>query len=119
MIVSVDFDGTITRSSDPQSAGFNCIRPGCKETLLSLNKMGVKFLLLTGRRPEWTPEAVELCKKWKLPIDVEHPNTKRISDVYIDDRNIGCTGIDWDMLRRQLYSMLLEKKSGSHHKEKE
>lgn len=112
LTVSVDFDGTITRSSDPNSADFNRIKDFCHSTIVDLSKKGVKFILLTGRRPEWVKEAVQLCKKWGLPIDTSTPNTKRISDVYIDDRNLGCTGIDWQVI----YSMLNDKLIASQNK---
>lgn len=102
MIVSVDFDGTITEASSPDKPGFNVLRPACAQVMWKLHHMGVKFYLLTGRREEWIPEAVQLCKKWGLPIDTSHPNTKVISDFYIDDKNIGCVGIDW----LRIYDML-------------
>lgn len=106
MIVSVDFDGTITQSSDPLNSGFNKIRPGCKKALLTLHAMGVEFRLLTGRRSEWISEAVNLCKKWELPIETDLPNLKRISDFYIDDRNLGCGEIDWKQIQDALYQEL-------------
>lgn len=112
MLVSVDFDGTITKSSNPEDLGFNSLRPHCKDVMWRLHYMGVEFRLLTGRRDEWTPEAVRLCKEWGLPIDTSQPNRKVISDFYIDDRNLGCVGIDWlciyDMLRSALALKTLE-----------
>lgn len=106
MRVSVDFDGTITQNSTFGARGFNKIRPDCKETMDLLTEMGVQFVLLTGRLPEWIPEAVQLCKQWGLPIDTSTPNTKTISDYYIDDRNIGCKEIDWVWIYRFLRSRL-------------
>ena len=105
MVVSVDFDGTITKSSDFNNDGFNVIRPGCKKAMQELTKIGVQFVLLTGRSPEWVGEAVRLCQEWALPIDVSTPNTKRITDIYIDDKNLGCTGIDWKVIYRQIYAL--------------
>lgn len=106
MIVSVDFDGTITQSSDPTNSGFNKIRPDCKRVMDVLSCLGVEFVLLTGRKPEWVSEAVKLCKKWNLPIDTSTPNTKRICDVYIDDKNLGCVGIDWKVIFSMLYAQI-------------
>lgn len=104
--VSVDFDGTITRAAEPYEKGFNVIRPYCKEVMDELTRRGVKFLLLTGRRPEYLQEAVSLCKKWRLPIDVSHPKEKIGSDVYIDDKNLGCTEIDWKAIYYQLLDLM-------------
>lgn len=96
MKVSVDFDGTITQSSDPKEAGFNKIKPYCKEVMDILSKDGgVEFVLLTGRRDEWVPEAVQLCKEWELPIDTSTPTRKQITDIYIDDKNLCCERVDW------------------------
>lgn len=108
MVVSVDFDGTITQSSDPEEEGFNKIRPFCKEVMQELSEKGVVFKLLTGRRLEWVGEAVSLCREWGLPIDVSTPNTKTISDFYLDDRNLGCRGIDWG----EIYQVLCAKLEG-------
>lgn len=106
MKVSVDFDGTITMSGDPKSVGFNKIRPGCKEALDRLSEAGIEFYLLTGREEKYVHEAVSLCKKWGLPIDTDNPTRKTISDVYIDDKNLGCTGISWDFIAMQLIEKL-------------
>ena len=111
LTVSVDFDGTITQSSDPNTLGFNALRPDCEAVMWSLYYLGVRFRLLTGRRDEWTPEAVRLCKHWNLPIDTSTPNRKMISDVYIDDKNLGCTGIDWRMIYDMLSCRVLSIKS--------
>ena len=107
LTVSVDFDGTITKSSDPSSSDFNVLRPWCKESMSLLSELGVKFYLLTGRRDEYTQEAIDLCKKWKLPIDLSAPHRKIITDVYIDDNNLGCTGIDWSAIYYMLYYRVL------------
>lgn len=106
MTVSVDFDGTITQTPNPGEDGFNKIRPHCKETMVMLNAMGVDFILLTGRKPEWVGEAIALCKEWELPVDVSTPNTKKITDYYIDDKCIYCREVDWNEIFDILYKEL-------------
>lgn len=106
MIVSVDFDGTITESTIPGEPGFNVLAPHCKEVMQELADRGVKFVLLTARRPEYLQEALTFCKAWGLPIDLSTPTTKVGADVYIDDKNLGCTHIDWLKIRRELLSLL-------------
>lgn len=108
MIVSVDFDGTITQASEPYEDGFNKIRPYCKNAINILSKLGVEFFLLTGRKPEYLQEAVDLCKEWGLNIDCSHPNTKGISDLYIDDKNLSSIPMDWRLIFAHILMKLLE-----------
>ena len=116
LTVSVDFDGTITKSSDSGSPDFNVLRPWCKESMVLLDTLGVKFYLLTGREDRYTEEALNLCRKWELPIDLSNPHRKIIADVYIDDRNLGCTGIDWSTIYYMLYYRVLSIKSSKEKK---
>ena len=117
MVVSVDFDGTITRAAEPVMEGFNKLAPHCKAVMEELAGMGVEFRLLTARRDCYVPEAVNLCKEWGLPIDLSTPTRKTGADVFIDDRNLGCTGIDWKDIRKQLLKMLKVEKSGFYTEE--
>lgn len=110
LTVSVDFDGTITGSHIPGTVGFNKIKDGCKRAMDLLHKMGVNFYLLTGRQ-EHLQEALNLCKGWNLPIFTFQPNTKKITDFYIDDKDISCTEIDWENIYAFLYSVM-EKRLG-------
>lgn len=107
LTVSVDFDGTITKSPDPDSPDFNVLRPYCKELMTFLNAVGVKFYLLTGRKDEYTQEAIDLCKEWELPIDFSNPHRKIVTDVYIDDKNLECTEVNWWSICLILYSRVL------------
>lgn len=105
LTVSVDFDGTITGSHIPGTVGFNKIKDGCKRAMDLLHKMGVNFYLLTGRQ-EHLQEALNLCKGWNLPIFTFQPNTKKITDFYIDDKDVSCQRIDWEQIYAFLYSVL-------------
>lgn len=107
MIISVDFDGTITQSSNPKEEGFNKLRPECRYFMWKMAELGVKFILLTGRRDEWVQEAVDLCKKWKLPIDTTTPTRKQIADYYFDDRNFPKREIDWTDLYLEVKACLM------------
>lgn len=108
MIISVDFDGTITKAAHPDEVGFNQLRPHCKEVMSLLSLLGVKFLLLTGRESRYISEAVQLCERWGLPIDTEYPNIKRSSDFYIDDKNIDTKEIDWIKIYNKIVYKLVE-----------
>ena len=110
LTVSVDFDGTITSSTIPGTVGFNKIKDGCKKAMDLLHKMGVNFYLLTGRQ-DHLQEALERCKEWNLPICTFQPNTKKITDFYIDDKDISCSEIDWENIYAFLYSVM-EKRMG-------
>lgn len=92
--VSVDFDGTITKSAEHGQEGFNVLRENCKESMDYLSKRGVSFYLLTARQ-EYLPEAINLCKEWDLPIFTRNPTVKKITDWYIEDRAVGAGAVDW------------------------
>lgn len=102
--VSVDFDGTITKAPHYGDLGYNELRPECKEVMNALYPLGVTFRLLTGRQEEYLQEALDLCRAWDLPIDLSSPTRKTITDFYIDDKNLGCLGIDWGSVYRILYA---------------
>lgn len=105
LTVSVDFDGTITQAAHPGSAGFNELAPACKEAMTNLHDLGVRFYLLTSRR-EYLEEAVDKCKEWGLPIQTWDPNVKKMTDFYIDDKDVSCQRIDWEQIYAFLYSVL-------------
>lgn len=110
LTVSVDFDGTITQSSDPTSPGFNSISPSCKEVMEALNKIGVRFYLLTARST-YLQEALNKCEEWKLPIYTLNPREKKMTDFYIDDKDVSCRGVDWKEIYSFFYS-IQEKRLG-------
>ena len=92
--VSVDFDGTITKSAEHGQEGFNVLRENCKESMDYLSKRGVSFYLLTARQ-EYLPEAIALCKEWNLPICTTNPTMKKITNWYIEDRAVGVSDVNW------------------------
>lgn len=92
--VSVDFDGTITKSAEHGQEGFNVLRENCKESMDYLSKRGVSFYLLTARQ-EYLQEAIDLCKEWNLPICTVNPTEKKITNWYIEDRAVGVSAVDW------------------------
>lgn len=108
LTVSVDFDGTITQAAHPGSAGFNELAPSCKEAMTNLHDLGVRFYLLTSRR-EYLEEAVDKCKEWGLPIQTWKPNEKKMTDFYIDDKDVSCQRIDWEQIYAFLYSVMEER----------
>lgn len=106
LVVSVDFDGTITKAAEPQERGFNKIRPHCKEVMDKLSALGVKFVLLTAR--DWyLNEALELCKKWQLPLDLSHPNRMTKSDFYINDKSIFMPEVDWKKIYKKIIGSMI------------
>lgn len=96
--VSVDFDGTITQAVHPTKEGFNKLRSECKEVMDYLSRNGVSFYLHSARTL-YMQEAVGLCMKWKLPICIKDPNTKKLTDWYIEDRSVGVSRVDWKEIK--------------------
>lgn len=102
MKVSVDFDGTITKSADDLDPGFEVLREDCKEVMLYLHDKGVEFVLLTARKFEYVGRAVMLCKEWGLPIDCSTPKIKQDCTFLIDDKNIDCDEVDWNRFKEKI-----------------
>lgn len=92
--VSVDFDGTITKSAEHGQEGFNVLRENCKESMDYLSKRGVSFYLLTARQ-EYLAEAIDLCEEWNLPICTGNSTVKKITNWYIEDRAVGVSNVNW------------------------
>ena len=92
--VSVDFDGTITKSTSPGQEGFNVLRENCKEVMDYLSRRGVSFYLLTARQ-EYLMEAIDFCREWNLPICTNNPTVKKITNWYIEDRAVGVSDVNW------------------------
>lgn len=101
MTIAVDFDNTITDETPFPRTGN--IRSNCYEVLNWLSSKGFKLYLYTCRKGVYLQEAIELIKKWKLPLEIplkcndELSLDKVLADFYIDDRNIGnfYQNIDW------------------------
>ena len=99
VIVSVDFDGTITQENDYPTCG--ALMPKAKEAITALHdKHGCIIILNTCRAGEPLADALEYCKRHGIPID--HVNeqspqlleifkdTRKVyADYYIDDLNLG------------------------------
>ena len=104
MVVAVDFDGTITKDYKfPQNIGV--LREGCKDALEHIRKKH-KVIIWTCRSGEHLTEAENFLKDNGIEVDginIDiYPKTDRkiMADVYIDDKNIFCEGIDWKAIKK-------------------
>ncbi|WP_372776825.1 BT0820 family HAD-type phosphatase [Mangrovibacterium sp.] len=97
MIIAVDFDGTIVEHEYPK-IGRDI--PFAIESLLMLQKEGIRLILWTSRHGKLLDEAVEYCRKRGLVFYAVNNNfpeenashdmgRKIVADIYIDDRNLG------------------------------
>ena len=109
-IIAVDFDGTITQKSD---FPFICSTPNNNviSFLKNAKKYGAIIILWTCRENKYLEEAVEYCKKYKVPIDLvnEHAdyvdiNSRKIyADYYIDDKSSGSiSGMALDFILNEI-----------------
>ena len=94
MIVAVDFDNTIIEPVKYPNKSYK-LKEDCKEVLNRLSKKGYTFYINTSRYGWYFWSAVRFIKKNKLPIKIKLKLTKISADIYIDDRNLECKGIDW------------------------
>lgn len=103
-VVAVDFDGTITKDNKfPDVIGV--LRDGCKEAIDYIRKNN-KVILWTCRSGQYLDEAVEFLKANGIEVDginadvYAKTDRKIMADIYIDDKNIFCTNIDWAEIKR-------------------
>ena len=104
MVVAVDFDGTITKDNKfPEHIGV--VRDGCKEAIEYIRQKN-KVVLWTCRSGKYLDEAIEFLKANGIEVDgvntdiYSKTDRKIMADIYIDDKNIFCTEIDWAEIKR-------------------
>jgi hydroxymethylpyrimidine pyrophosphatase-like HAD family hydrolase len=107
--IAVDFDDTIVDNAYPKIGKPKLF---AFETLVALQKKGLRLILWTVRTGKELDEAVEFCKQngvefyavnKNYPEEVFDSNTARKieADIFIDDRNVGGFagwGEVWQML---------------------
>ena len=103
MIIAVDFDNTIARTTYPEIHGEI---PGAIAALVGFQKAGHTVILWTCREGEYLDEAVRWLAEHGFTPDCANCHSDRQiaewgtdprkigADVYIDDRNALCE-IDW------------------------
>ena len=106
LIVALDFDGTVIKKCD-----FPCLKyefkKDAKEVINYLHSKGVVFILNTARYTWYRWPAFIFIWKNKLPIKINIFNKKPDADIYIDDKNLGCKGINWKNIEKELLKELL------------
>lgn len=101
-IIAVDFDGTLEDGAYPDMG-----TPNMKliHLLKILRLKGCELILWTCREGKELEEAVKWCESYDLCFDAINDNTRRAkeiwgnnprkvgADFYIDDRNVGISGL--------------------------
>lgn len=105
MKVAVDFDGTLVEPLEYPNTSY-MLKENAKEVLERLTKKGVEFELYTARYGWWRLPAITFCKENKLPIKTKLFNKKPKADLYIDNSNIFCEGIDWLEIEKEILRKL-------------
>ena len=106
-VVAVDFDGTITKDNRfPEVIGV--VRDGCKEAIDYIRQKN-KVVLWTCRCGEYLDEAIRFLQENGIEVDAVNDDIygkygktdrKIMADIYIDDKNIFCTEVDWAEVKR-------------------
>lgn len=109
LVVAVDFDGTITKDNDfPHNIGV--LRDGCKEAIDYIRQQH-KVIIWTCRNGEYLEEMEQFLRDNQIAYDGIntdiYPKTDRkiMADIYIDDKNIFCNGIDWVKIKEYFESL--------------
>lgn len=107
MTIAVDFDGTIVTDKYPQIGE---LKSGAKDTLQRLHKEGYQIIIWTCRSGESLVEAVNFLLWHNIPFDQVNDNMREnieqyggnsrkvCADIYIDDRNLFCNEVDWELI---------------------
>ncbi|MCK9154743.1 MAG: hypothetical protein M0P12_01365 [Paludibacteraceae bacterium] len=97
-VIAIDFDGTITKSGCGKLLVF---RPGGKEAICDLYRLGFELILWTCRYGKCLEEAITFLKENGIlhcfkgintnseQISENYDPRKIVADIYIDDRNVG------------------------------
>ena len=97
-VIAIDFDGTITK---PGCGDLFVFRPGCREAILELKKLGFELILWTCRYGKSLETAMDFLAEYGIlscftvvnqnspQISETYDPRKIVADIYIDDRNIG------------------------------
>lgn len=108
MKIAVDFDGTLVDPSTFPTFDYK-LKPNAKRVLNRLSKKGIVFYLNTARYTWYRLPAIYFIKKNKLPIITHLFNRKPQCDLYIDDSNIFCNGIDWLKIEKEILKQMDKK----------
>ena len=107
MTIAVDFDGTIVENKYPQIGE---LQSGAQVTLQRLHREGHKIIIWTCRSGERLVEAVNFLLWHGIPFDQVNDNLREnieqyggnsrkvCADIYIDDRNLFCDEVDWELI---------------------
>jgi hypothetical protein len=120
--VAVDLDGTLAKDATGDVIG--APRPGAKQAMEELQRLGYRVIIFTVRGDEKLVR--DWCNKHEIPFDYinENPDQpddgsgKIIADVYIDDRAINADG-SWSKILDQVKQRLGEdqlKYPGGRHR---
>ena len=99
IVIGVDFDETIVTKDKDNNL---ILLPNVKESMINIVRHNYIFVLNTCRGEERFDEAVSFIKKNKLPVYITLDDRKVSADIYIDDKNLGCKGIDWKDIEKEL-----------------
>lgn len=95
MTIAVDFDRTLIEDIEYPDNNYK-LKKNAFEVINKLNnEYEIKFILNTQRYGWYFWSAVRFIRRNKLPIKIKLTLHKVKADLYIDDKNINCKGIDW------------------------
>lgn len=76
--------------------------PDAIVSIKRLAKMGHKLVLCSARYGWFREIAAQFIRQQGLPIEVSKTRLKPNCDIYIDDRNIFCDGINWQKIVNEI-----------------
>ena len=109
MKIAIDFDGTLVEPSTFPTYDYK-LKPYARKAIEKFAKNGIEMVLNTARYTWYRIPAILFVKRQKLPIKTYLINKKPQCDLYIDDANIFCKGIDWKKIEKEVLRKAKEKK---------
>lgn len=100
MRIAIDFDGTIVKQVLYPSIKYEFMPDA--ETVIRTLALKHTLILNTARYGWYRIPALIFIKRRHLPIQVPIFNKKCVADIYIDDHNLYCKGIDWLEIEKEI-----------------
>ena len=109
MIVAIDFDNTLVQPIEYPCTRYE-LAEHARDVIERLSKKGVQFVLCSARFGWYRLPMLWFIWRSGLPIKCTLFGKKPMADIYVDDRNIYCNGVNWLDVEKEIVR-IFEKKN--------
>jgi hydroxymethylpyrimidine pyrophosphatase-like HAD family hydrolase len=115
LIIAIDFDGTIVEDTEGITIGD--LKPHAKEVINWIQEIGYYTILWTCRTGEGLNDVIKFLKNNGINFSAINKNApfldfqtsqKIFANIYIDNRNLDSSKIDWLKIKESVQRFLVE-----------